>query len=95
MNFVKVNTTAIKVLEEDRIGIFPNPTSNSLTIKSDIFKYSNIEIFNFEGKCLLSKSISYQPENNIKFSLPVGRYIISLNNTDQKRTIKFNVIQWT
>jgi alpha-N-arabinofuranosidase len=93
MNFVKVNQTAVKVVEDGGISIYPNPALNKFTVKSEKFNYSNIKIFNLEGKCLFSKTINYQPENNIQFSLPVGMYILSLNNTDQIRNIKFSVIQ--
>jgi hypothetical protein len=93
MNFVKLNHTAIKGVEDGGIRIYPNPALNKLTVKSENFKYSNIKIFTFEGKCLFSKSINHQPENNIQLSLPVGMYILSLNNTDQMRIIKFRMIQ--
>jgi alpha-N-arabinofuranosidase len=93
INFIKLKQTAIKDIKGHAISVYPNPASNMLYIKSGTFKYSNIEIFNLEGKCLFSKVTGYKPENNIQFSLPVGQYILSLNNASQKRIVKFSVIQ--
>lgn len=91
INFVKLKPNAINSLKEDLISVYPNPASNKLYIKSKMFRYSNIEIFNLEGKCLLTKTISYLPENKIQFSLPAGQYVLSLNNVNEKRTVRFSV----
>jgi hypothetical protein len=93
MNFVKVNVTAINPVKDDGISVYPNPTHNLLNIKSLNFEYSHIEIYNIKGNCLLSKAVTYIPENVLYFSLSDGQYIISLSNPEQKKTIKFKVVR--
>jgi alpha-N-arabinofuranosidase len=93
INFVKPKLTAIETSPGDVISIYPNPASNMLFIKSATFRYSTIEVFNLEGKCLLSASTEYKPENNIQFSFPAGQYVLALNNEQQKRILKFSVVE--
>lgn len=93
MNFVKVKPTTVTVVRENGISVYPNPAFDMLTVKCESFKYSTIEIFNMEGKCMLSELASNQTENNIQFSLPAGQYVLSLNNASQKKTVKFSVIR--
>jgi hypothetical protein len=90
VNFVKVNLTDINPLKDDGVSVYPNPTSNTLNIIST-FKYTNIKIFNLEGKCLLSKTTPYQPENVLHFSLSDGQYILLLNNQEETKSAEFIV----
>jgi endoglucanase len=92
INFSEVNLSAIYNVRYDGIKIYPNPTSDQLYIKS-AFKYTNIEIYNSAGKCLLSKTMTYLPENILHFSLPAGQYILQLSNQEQDKTVKFNVVR--
>ena len=92
MNFVKASTTFInKAVSNAEVRVYPNPASNVLNIKSPDFRYTHIEIYNKEGKCLLSKTTAYQPENAIQFSLPQGQYFLSLSNEEGKKVVKFVV----
>jgi xylan 1,4-beta-xylosidase len=92
INFVKVSSTASNdAINKENIRVYPNPTSNALTIKSPGFKYTEIEIYSVEGKQLFSKTTSYLPENTVQFSLPEGQYILSLINKEEKRNVKFVV----
>lgn len=92
INFVKVNTTDIQESANvEDIRIYPNPASNVINIKSPDFRYTKIEIYNLEGKRLLSKNTNYIPENTIQLSLPEGQYILSLSNQEEKKTVKFVV----
>ena len=93
MNFVKVNVTAINPVKDDGISVYPNPTNNLLNITSLNFEYSHIEIYNIDGNCLLSKTVTYIPENVLYFSLSDGQYIISLSNPEQKKTVMFKVVR--
>jgi hypothetical protein len=93
INFVKLFQTTVRDLQKDVISVYPNPAKHKLCIKSKTFNYSNIEIINSEGKCILSESVRYQPENNLELSMPAGQYILLLTNPTQKRTIQFSIIK--
>ncbi|MBN1951779.1 MAG: glycoside hydrolase family 9 protein [Bacteroidales bacterium] len=94
MNFKQVDQpeNLIHLANEDGINIYPNPVSDRLLIKTT-FEYSKIEIFNLEGKCLLSEIAIYSPENEVNFSLPDGQYILSLSNHKQNKTCLFFVVR--
>ena len=66
-----------KVIQENQVKIFPNPTSDILYITSDFdIVIDNIKIYNVEGKCVFELSqYSNQPINVSK--LNKGIYIIS------------------
>jgi endoglucanase len=90
INFSEVSVLVNNPVNNDLIYVYPNPTSNVLNIKS-AFIYKNIKIYDLEGKCLLSKTMTYLPEIVLHFTLPVGQYILQLSNQEQNKTIKFNV----
>jgi endoglucanase len=90
VNFTKINPTGINPLANDVMIVYPNPASNRLTFKSS-FRYSSVEIYNIEGKCLMDKTMNYLPENILDFCLPEGQYILLLSDKKQKRFVKFNV----
>jgi endoglucanase len=91
INFTQINTSGINTLTDDEVVIvYPNPSSDKITLKSS-FRYSSIEIYNMEGKCLTSKSMNYLPENVLDYCLPEGLYILLLSDKKQKRFVKFNV----
>ena len=61
-----VGTTGIKkIVQENHVKIFPNPTSDILYITSDSdVMVDNIKIYNVEGKCVLElRQYSNQPIN--------------------------------
>jgi xylan 1,4-beta-xylosidase len=93
INFTKVTLTSINEDKNEGIKVYPNPTGDVLNIESKNFKYTHIDIYNLQGKCLLSQSIDYQPKNLLHFYLSDGQYILSLSDKEQKKTIKFIVIR--
>ena len=92
IDFAKVKLTGINTDKDEGISVYPNPASDVINIKST-FKYTNIKIFNLDGRCLFSKTTTYLPENVLQFSLLHGQYILILSNQDQKKMIKFNVVR--
>lgn len=84
-------TTSIKELKELNLFIFPNPCTNklSLTLPSD--KKASIQIFNTEGKQVLTTtSFIHQSDINVS-ALNKGVYIIHVNqegNIGTTRLIK-------
>lgn len=71
--------------------IFPNPADDYLNIEIDEIKYDNYEIYNILGEKLLTGNVN-SAENylsiNVK-SLPIGSYIIKLNNSNYSKTVMF------
>jgi len=86
INFSKVSKTGFNNVNSDVISIYPNPTTNSVKIKS-IFEYSKVEIFNSVGQCVLTKELQYAPENVLQFNLSSGVYFFTLSNANTKETV--------
>jgi len=72
--------TDINSLKIDDIIIFPNPASNHIVIKSSGFQYNKVEVIEYLGKIVLSKSVQYEPELNLPISLTNGAYIVKISN---------------
>ena len=63
------------------ISIFPNPASNTLTIKSfNSNTASNLTIFSIEGKKLLSRSITTSNEEVNVSNYSKGFYLVQIDN---------------
>jgi len=73
-------TSIDEFLSENDIGIYPNPTSNLLTIKSEK-PIEIIELYDMTGKLMKTTR-----QLNIDFSdLPIGEYILTIYlKTEQK-----------
>jgi len=81
---VSVNNVSIKSLGTEAFSLFPNPTSNNLTIKSNEV-IEKIEVYNILGTLVLT-------ENKTSFSvteLPTGIYIIQIKTTKGTGTTRF------
>lgn len=72
--------TDISALKIDNIIIFPNPASNHIVIKSSGFQYNKVEVIEYLGKIVLSRSVLYEPELRIPISLKNGAYIVKISN---------------
>jgi hypothetical protein len=93
INFKKVLPNSLIQLRSESFQLYPNPANNTLSIKSDTFTYSTIEIYDLEGKSLFSKDAAYQPEVNLELSLPTGPYILLLKEGNQTKTARFSIIE--
>lgn len=74
---------------KDGIFLYPNPSSNMVNISSESFKYTQIEIYDLDGKKLLTKSVSYMPELSLPLMLAKGQYMMVLSNHNEKRMLRF------
>lgn len=73
----------------DGLSIYPNPTSNSITINSKNASISNITIFNISGKLLFSEVNINSETKSIDISyFSKGIYFVSINNQIIKKIIK-------
>jgi hypothetical protein len=99
IRFVKVSPVIVPTGSEtgvengQGISIFPNPATDFLKISSPDLAYTQIRIFTSEGKCLLSREADYLPENVLHFLLPDGAYILTLSNSEQEASLRFNVLR--
>lgn len=90
VNIVNI-PVSVKEYSPNNSLIFPNPAADVLNINLDNVKYDNYEIYNMLGEKFLTGNINSE-ENyltvNLK-SLPIGSYIIKLNNSDYSKMNMF------
>lgn len=88
INVISSNTTSIDKLSMDSdVKIYPNPTSNQLTIKSEKFSFNEITIVDVTGRTIQT----IQKETNIVnvANLPTGIYFINLISDEKTVVNKF------
>ncbi|MFK7924282.1 MAG: T9SS type A sorting domain-containing protein [Bacteroidia bacterium] len=61
---------------EASVEIFPNPTRDVFSIRSETIQFQKITIFNSQGQVVLSQSVSTQPLS--LQHLPSGLYYVNL-----------------
>lgn len=83
ITFSYTTPTTIQIDEEIEINysIFPNPTSDQITIKWDNDKQANINILDMNGKTILSKQVS--SGNQLKCNFPSGIYFVKISQNNQ------------
>lgn len=76
------------------LAVFPNPTSDNLTLS--ISNYNNevlfYQLFDIQGKLLISEQIREQQTQIITNSLPAATYFIVVNQ-DNKKVKSFKIIK--
>ena len=77
------NTSEVTNLLENSIFIYPNPTNEELSIENDSFTIENVEIYDINGKTILSTN---KPIINISHLL-TGTYFVKIK-TDNGELIK-------
>ncbi|GAB5398613.1 MAG: hypothetical protein Aureis2KO_01980 [Aureisphaera sp.] len=74
---------------EEGISIFPNPSSDEITVVSENENINNIVIYDITGKQLLSVSnIDVERQNITISSFAEGIYFVNINNLITKRILK-------
>ncbi len=87
--FIRNQTTAFPIINNNNVKIFPNPISNQFSFNSD-GSFEKIEIFSNLGVKLYEKEIkgnSNQTFDNLDF-LPVGIHVLNLIGKNEKNVIK-------
>ena len=77
---IQQSFTGINELNNDKVLIYTNYTSNCVVIKSSVFQYNKVEIFDCVGKMVLSRLTMYEPEIHIPMTLVNGFYIVKISN---------------
>jgi hypothetical protein len=67
--------------DENQISVYPNPTSNSITIKG-LNTQADLQVFSIEGKLL--KSFDYSGEATVNLNLPSGVYLLTISSEDKQ-----------
>lgn len=72
-------------LTEDKVDIYPNPTSDLLnvTLSSELTGQSEITLFSLDGRIVLTESIQGSTATISMEALKAGTYIIEINNGDE------------
>lgn len=88
-NIVVDACTGIKSLSLESFNIYPNPNNGSLTIKSLVFP-ANVNVFDINGKQVISKSIS-SFETLIDLSNVVNG-VYQLNITTEQHSFNYKIV---
>ncbi len=85
-------TTATYVSALNRkISVYPNPSSNSITIDLGQKNYAELQIISMTGKILKKATLNKQISKINISQLPTGTYIIRIKTTD--KTYNFKIIK--
>ena len=74
---------------KSNLKLYPNPTSNNLTISNDAYSIESIEVINLQGQTLFKNT--YSSQNSISIDLSNysnGMYFINVNNKTNIKIIK-------
>ncbi|MBU1369193.1 MAG: thiol protease/hemagglutinin PrtT [Bacteroidetes bacterium] len=90
-------TNTAEIVDQNRVTIYPNPTSDLLFIKNDQnIEFTNFGIYNLKGERIISQPINDKLQNtqaiNLK-NLPSGSYFLKLESAEKtisKPIIKHN-----
>jgi len=86
------NSVSVSVLEEQSVFVYPNPTSDIITVQiSGNNVKANIKIENINGKVILNKSINSNSADINLSEYAAGIYIVEVeinNNIIRKRIVK-------
>jgi len=79
-------------VKEERLSIYPNPTSDLLQIQTAIPRYE-VQIFDISGQpMLLFKDLSNSTSLEVQ-QLPKGVYIIELLDTESRQVLKKKMVK--
>lgn len=76
---IQQSFTGINELNIDKVVIYPNPASNQVVIKSSGFQYDKVDVIDYMGKTVLSRSQLFEPELKLPLSLANGVYIVKIS----------------
>tara|TARA_Y100000991_G_C21860838_1_gene300825 strand:- start:291 stop:785 length:495 start_codon:yes stop_codon:yes gene_type:complete len=70
------------------IKLFPNPTSNDLTISLEGIDYVNISIIDSQGKILLQESGVFDKDNIRLSNYQSGIYFVNIMTSDESKQLR-------
>ena len=85
---VGINESSISL----EMSVYPNPTTNYLTLKVEITKNLSYQLFDMQGKVIVSKKIIDNTTTVVMENLPTATYLLKV--TDSNKTVKtFKIIK--
>ena len=85
---VGINESSISL----EMSVYPNPTTNYLTLKVEITKNLSYQLFDMQGKVIASKKITDNTTTVVMENLPTATYLLKV--TDSNKTVKtFKIIK--
>ena len=85
------STTGSNILEVNhQIQIFPNPTTNNLTISLEGIDFIDIIILDIQGKVLSKQSYLYDQDQINLSNINTGTYFLKIITPQEIRKIPFN-----
>jgi len=85
---VGINESSISL----EMSVYPNPTTNYLTLKVEITENLSYHLFDMQGKVIVSKKITDNTTTVVMESLPTSTYLLKV--TDSNKTVKtFKIIK--
>jgi len=83
--------SAIKVIGQQDIHIYPNPVKNKLTIENGVGMIKNVQIFDISGRKIANGKLSDDKSIDVSF-LSAGMYVLKIETETGIQTFKFNKI---
>ena len=85
---VGINESSISL----EMSVYPNPTTNYLTLKVEITENLSYHLFDMQVKVIVSKKITDNTTTVVMESLPTSTYLLKV--TDSNKTVKtFKIIK--
>jgi hypothetical protein len=72
------STNAITDVRSVYFGVYPNPATDKITIRSDQYKVNGIKIFDLQGRAVYSNNIKFIGQENLEIILEKGIYFVKL-----------------
>ena len=88
---ISINPTGIKNIDKSKLSIYPNPTSDIITVETNILEPYSISIYTTNGKLLFESCVEEASLQIDLSKLPKGVYYLNLateSSTITKKVIK-------
>lgn len=86
--FEKKKLTGIKYFNGVGLKVFPNPTNGELNIECNAFTFNKIEIIDYNGKSVYSRSVDSTNVISFNPGLQKGTYILRMSTHEQTQNLK-------
>lgn len=89
INTIGCPTSVPELAAQNNVALFPNPATNTLTIKMDDGAYSSCTISNTMGQVVMQQQLNSKQTNIAISSLPPGMYYVTLYGEQENKVMKF------
>ncbi len=89
VNTIGCPTSVPEIAGKNNVALFPNPATNTLTIKMDDGAYSSCTISNTLGQAVMQQQLNGTHTNISVAALPPGMYYVTLYGEQENKVLKF------